>query len=218
MPRQFSLITARKAESVSTGKPLTRGGLAARTSCNIETIRYYERVGLLPPPPRSAGGHRLYGEGLIRRLNFVRRSRDLGFSIEEIRELLRLVDGGNYTCRKVEKLTRDHVRQILRKIADLRKLERVFETMAAQCSGDAVPDCPIIDALFDPDGPSLATTGPTAPVPRNERSSIDMDRRLRVKGVKGEGEAHIVHGVLESPSGTALHHDVADILSCVDLR
>ena len=90
MPRQFSLITARKAESVSTGKPLTRGGLAARTSCNIETIRYYERVGLLPPPPRSAGGHRLYGEGLIRRLNFVRRSRDLGFSIEEIRELLHL--------------------------------------------------------------------------------------------------------------------------------
>src|SRR6516164_238828 len=68
----------------------TRG----RTRCNIETIRYYERVGLLPPPPRSVGGHRLYAEGLVRRLNFVRRSRDLGFSIEEIRELLRLVDGG----------------------------------------------------------------------------------------------------------------------------
>ena len=148
MPRQFSLITARKAESVSTGKPLTRGGLAARTSCNIETIRYYERVGLLPPPPRSAGGHRLYGEGLIRRLNFVRRSRDLGFSIEEIRELLHLVDGGTYTCGEVEQQARDHIRDIRRKIADLRKLEGVFETMAAQCSGNAVPDCPIIDALF----------------------------------------------------------------------
>src|SRR5215467_1554833 len=162
MPRQFSPITARKAEAVPTGEPLTRGALAARTGCNTETIRYYERVGLLPPPPRSAGGHRLYGEGLIRRLNFVRRSRHLGFSIDEIRELLRLVDGGNYTCREVEQLARDHVREIRRKIADLRKLERVFETMAAQCSGAAVPDCPIIDALFDLDGlPHLTRTETT---------------------------------------------------------
>ena len=89
MPRQFSPTATRSGEAAGISKPLTRGGLAARTSCNIETIRYYERVGLLPPPPRSAGGHRLYGEGLMRRLNFVRRSRDLGFSIEEIRELLR---------------------------------------------------------------------------------------------------------------------------------
>jgi len=158
MLRQFSPTAARQGEGAASGKPLTRGALAARTGCNIETIRYYERVGLLPPPPRSAGGHRLYGEGLVRRLNFVRRSRDLGFSIEEIRELLRLVDGGTYTCREVEKLARDHMREIRRKIADLRKLERVFETMAAQCSGDAVPDCPIIDALFDPDGPSRQAT------------------------------------------------------------
>ena len=154
MPRQFSPTAARS------GEPLTRGALAARIGCNIETIRYYERVGLLPPPPRSAGGHRLYGEGLVRRLNFVRRTRDLGFSIEEIRELLRLVDGGNYTCREVEKLARDHVREIRRKITDLRRLERVFETMVAQCSGDAVPDCPIIDALFDPDGPPRLATRP----------------------------------------------------------
>ena len=149
MPRQFSPTAARSGEAAGISKPLTRGELAACTGCNIETVRYYERVGLLPPPPRSAGGHRLYGEGLVRRLNFVRRSRDLGFSIEEIRELLRLVDGGTYTCGEIEQLARDHVREIRRKIADLRKLEGVFETMAAQCSGDAVPDCPIIDALFD---------------------------------------------------------------------
>jgi len=100
----------------------------------------------------------------MRRLNFVRRSRDLGFTIEEIRELLRLFDGGTYTCGEVEQLARDHVREIRRKIADLRRLERVFETMAAQCSGDAVPDCPIIDALFDPDGPSQLATRPAPPV------------------------------------------------------
>ena len=86
------------------GEFLSRGELAARTGCNIETIRYYEQIDLLPPPPRSQGGHRLYGQDLLKRLNFVRRSRDLGFTLEEIRELLRLVDGGKYTCAQVEAL------------------------------------------------------------------------------------------------------------------
>ena len=152
MRHQLFPTSGRKAEAASARSGWTRGALAARTGCNIETIRYYEKIGLLPPPPRSAGGHRLYGEGLVKRLNFVRRSRDLGFSIDEIRELLRLVDGGTYTCGEVEQLARDHVRDIRRKIADLRRLQRVLETMAAQCTGDAVSDCPIIDALFDLDG------------------------------------------------------------------
>src|SRR6266481_7811979 len=121
MRRQLFPIAGRKAEAASDRGGLTRGALAARTGCNIETIRYYEKVGLLPPPPRSAGGHRLYGQDLVRRLNFVRRSRDLGFSIEEIRELLRLVDGGNYTCAQVEALALEHVQDIRRKIADLKK-------------------------------------------------------------------------------------------------
>jgi MerR family mercuric resistance operon transcriptional regulator len=141
---------------------LTRGALAAHTGCNIETIRYYERIGLLPPPPRSAGGHRLYGRDLVKRLTFVRRSRDLGFTLEEIRELLRLVGGGTYTCGEVEQLARDHVREIRSKIADLRRLQRVLEMMAAQCSGGAVPDCPIIDALFDLDGLSRPATTESA--------------------------------------------------------
>jgi len=163
MPRQLSPGGTVKADAASVGAVLTRGTLAARTGCNIETIRYYERVGLLPPPPRSAGGHRLYGHDLVRRLNFVRRSRDLGFSIEEIRELLRLVDGDTYTCAQVERLACDHVREIRRKIADLRRLQRVFETMAAQCTGGAVPDCPIIDALFASD----ALSRPPASKPAN---------------------------------------------------
>jgi MerR family mercuric resistance operon transcriptional regulator len=128
---------------------LTRGALAAQTGCNIETIRYYEQIGILPPPPRSQGGHRLYGQPLVRRLNFVRRSRDLGFNLEEIRELLRVVDGGNYTCGQVEALALKHVQDIRRKIADLKKLKVVLETMASQCSGGKIPKCPIIDALFD---------------------------------------------------------------------
>lgn len=162
MRPQFSAISGRRGKPASGGGPLTRGALAARTGCNIETIRYYEQIGLLPPPPRSAGGHRLYGRDLEKRLNFVRKSRDLGFTIEEIRELLGLVDGGTYTCAEVERLARDHVREIRRKIGDLRKLERVLETMAARCSGGAVPDCPIIDALFDPGGVASGHASPGA--------------------------------------------------------
>jgi MerR family transcriptional regulator, mercuric resistance operon regulatory protein len=129
---------------------LTRGELAARADCNIETIRYYEQVGLLPPPPRSQGGHRLYGNDLVKRLTFVRRSRDLGFTIEEIRGLLCLVDGRKYTCAEVEELATRHVGEIQRRIADLKKLKSVLETMASRCSKGKVPECPIIDALFDP--------------------------------------------------------------------
>jgi MerR family mercuric resistance operon transcriptional regulator len=128
---------------------LTRGALAAQTGCNIETIRYYEQIGVLPPPPRSQGGHRLYGQELIKRLNFIRRSRELGFALDEIRELLRLVDGHKYTCAQVETLALEHVRELGRKISDLKKLKKVLEIMAAQCTGRKVPECPVIDALFD---------------------------------------------------------------------
>jgi len=131
------------------GEVLTRGALAAMSGCNIETIRYYEQIGILPPPPRSSGGHRLYGQGLVKRLNFIRRSRELGFTLEEIRNLLHLVDGGNYTCAQVEALARTHAEDIRRKIADLKKLKAVLERIASQCRGQNIPDCPIIDALLD---------------------------------------------------------------------
>ena len=136
------------SHTVTRDKLLTRGELAVRIGCNIETIRYYEQVGLLPPPPRSRGGHRLYGQDLVKRLNFVRRSRDLGFALKEIRGLLRLVDGGKHTCAQVEAMALDHVREIRRKILDLNKLKNVLATMASQCGGNKVPDCPIIDALY----------------------------------------------------------------------
>ena len=132
----------------SQGELLTRGALAAETGCNIETIRYYEQIGILSPPPRSEGGHRLYGPDFVNRLRFVRRARDLGFTLEEIRELLALVDGGNFTCAQVEGIALAHVQEIRRKIADLSKLKKTLEAMAAQCGGGTIPACPIIDALF----------------------------------------------------------------------
>jgi len=142
--------------AIKDGKSLTRGALAARTGCNIETIRYYEQIGMLPPAPRSQGGHRLYGPDLVKRLSFIRRSRDLGFTLDEVRELLRFVDGGKYTCEQVERLAIEHVHEVDRKISDLRRLKRVLDAMIAQCSGGKVPHCPIIDTLYDPQISPLA--------------------------------------------------------------
>jgi MerR family mercuric resistance operon transcriptional regulator len=127
---------------------LTIGTLAARTGGNVETIRYYERIGLLPRPARSQGGHRLYEEGHVKRLGFVRRSRELGFTLDQIRTLLRLVDGGRYTCAQVKRITVGHLDEVRQKVADLRKIERVLRSMAAQCDRGSVPECPVIDALF----------------------------------------------------------------------
>ena len=130
------------------GDGLPIGKLAEQSGVNIETIRYYEKVGVMPAPDRTAGGYRVYGPIHVKRLSFVRRGRELGFSIDELRGLLRLVDGHNYTCAEVRALTLDHVAEIRRKIRDLRRLERVMANMAARCAGSRVPECPIIDALF----------------------------------------------------------------------
>jgi len=136
-------------------KHLHRGELARRTGCNLETIRYYEKIGLMPEPPRTAGGYRTYDRDQVKRLAFIRRSRELGFSLEEIRSLLSLVDGGDYSCGEVRDRTLGHAAEVRRKVADLRRLERTLREMAAQCSGDEVPDCPIIDVLWR-DAPGAA--------------------------------------------------------------
>jgi len=126
------------------------GELSARTDCKIETIRYYEKTGLLPEPVRSAGGYRDYGDDHLKRLSFIRRCRELGFAIEEIRGLLALVDGGTYTCNEIKQITLEHVNSIQQKIVDLKKLEKTLSQISSQCSGDGTPECPIIEALFEP--------------------------------------------------------------------
>ncbi|WBT37774.1 MerR family transcriptional regulator [Hyphomicrobium sp. DMF-1] len=123
------------------------GALSAATGVNIETIRYYEKIGLMPAPPRNEGRQRIYDAGHLKRLTFVRRGRELGFSLDQIRELLGLVRGHDLTCGDVKTMTDTHVTDIRRKVKDLKKLERVLTQLSAQCGGDAVPDCPILDAL-----------------------------------------------------------------------
>lgn len=127
---------------------LRRGELAKRTSCNVETIRYYERINLLPSPPRSENGYRRYDENHVTRLSFIRRARALGFTLDEVQSLLRLVERGHQTCAQVQELALCHSDDIQRKIEDLRRIEQALAAMASQCSGESVPECPIIEILF----------------------------------------------------------------------
>ncbi len=130
--------------------PIGIGALSRRTDCKIETIRYYERQGLLPDPPRSAGGHRIYKEDHLKRLTFIRRCRKLGFTMAQIRELLGLVDEHQYSCQDIKTLTMDHVDEIREKIGALKLLEQALLQMASECGGESIPSCPVIDALYQP--------------------------------------------------------------------
>jgi MerR family transcriptional regulator, mercuric resistance operon regulatory protein len=128
---------------------MRRGELAQQSGCNIETVRFYEKQGLLPAPPRTTGGHRDYDREHLKRLTFIRRSRELGFTLDQVRGLLGLVDGGEWTCAEVKAMTVEHSADVRRKIADLEKLAQVLDYMAAQCDGGALPECPIIDTLLE---------------------------------------------------------------------
>jgi MerR family mercuric resistance operon transcriptional regulator len=127
---------------------LSRGRLANRSGVNSETIRYYEKIGLMPDPMRSAGGHRIYERSHLKRLSFIRRTRELGFTLKEIRGLLGLVDGGGYTCAEVQDRTFVHMNDVQQKIRDLQKMQRTLKSMASKCDGGQVPNCPIVDELF----------------------------------------------------------------------
>lgn len=124
------------------------GAMSKETGVNIETIRYYERIGIMPKPDRTEGGNRQYNHDQLKRLFFIKRCRELGFSIEEIRELLQMVDREDFTCGEVHGMTMDHLTVVKKKLSDLRRLEKSLKAMAAECSKGDVPDCPVIDTLF----------------------------------------------------------------------
>jgi len=128
---------------------LTRGELAQTTGCNIETIRYYEKTGLLPDPPRTGAGYRIYTPAHVARLRFILRARALGFPMDDIRGLLGLDDGAAPSCAEVKLRTEHHLADVRAKIADLKRIERVLAQTAALCSGARVPDCPVLDALAE---------------------------------------------------------------------
>ncbi len=124
------------------------GSLSRRAGTKVETIRYYERVGLLPAPPRSAGGYRLYGIAEVKRLTFIRRARALGFSIDEVRTLLKLADERKRPCAEVRVVAEAHLRDVRAKIADLEAMERVLKATVARCAKGTGSHCPVIETLY----------------------------------------------------------------------
>jgi MerR family transcriptional regulator, mercuric resistance operon regulatory protein len=130
------------------GIHLKIGALSKQADCNIETIRYYERIGLLPVPPRTHGGYRLYGLEHLKRLNFIRRARELGFTLNEVRALLKLADDRSQSCGEVRALATAYLDDVRAKIADLRAMERVLKELIARCETGTLPECPLIEALF----------------------------------------------------------------------
>jgi MerR family mercuric resistance operon transcriptional regulator len=134
------------------------GELSRRTGCNIETIRYYERIGLMPAPPRR-GRYRSYGGDDVGRLGFVRRARELGFTLDEVRALLGLVAGGQAACAEVRTLAASHLQGVRSRIADLKRMERVLAASVLACDAGQDPGCPLIQALYADPSRLTGSTG-----------------------------------------------------------
>jgi len=128
---------------------LSIGDLAARTSCKVQTIRYYEQIGLLPKPGRSAGNQRRYGKTHLGRLAFIRHGRELGFPLDAIRELLSLSDHPEESCDVADAIARRQLEQVESRLARLNTLKTELKRMIRRCHGGRVAECRVIEVLAD---------------------------------------------------------------------
>jgi len=129
-------------------RPLSIGDLAKATGTKVVTIRYYEQIGLLPVPSRTEGNYRTFTREHERRLRFIRRCRDLGFTLDQIRDLLRLSSEENQECAEVDRITAAHLAEIEKKVADLKRLAGELRRLSKSCRGDGlIADCRIIEVL-----------------------------------------------------------------------
>ena len=124
------------------------GELAETCHCPVETIRYYEKVGLLPAPARLANGYRSYGDEHRKWLQFIVRSRDLGFSQDQVRRLTDLAHQQRPACAEVFELLDQHVSDVRQRISELRQLEKALVRLRRQCHDGTLHDCPVIDELM----------------------------------------------------------------------
>ena len=123
------------------------GELGSATATNVETVRYYEKIGLLPPPARTSANYRAYGNEHLARLSFIRRARDLGFTLEAVRGLLTLSDDKAQSCEAVDSIARIHLTEVERKITDLAALRRELDRVLGSCRQGTVAECKIIETL-----------------------------------------------------------------------
>jgi Cu(I)-responsive transcriptional regulator len=126
---------------------LSIGDLASAAGTKAETVRYYERIGLLPAPARTSGNYRAYARPHLERLSFIRRARDLGFSLDQVRALLRLADDRSQSCAEVDRIAKLHLTEVERKIADLASLGKELRQLIEQCRHGTIAECRILDAL-----------------------------------------------------------------------
>ncbi len=127
---------------------LKTGELAKRAGVNVETLRFYEREGLIPEPPRRVSGYREYPAESVRLIRFIKRAQELGFSLREVRELLALRVEPGTTCADVRHKAQEKVSDVREKIADLQAIERALNSLTASCSGEGpLTDCPILECL-----------------------------------------------------------------------
>mgnify|MGYP000256470583 CR=1 FL=1 len=131
------------------------GELSKRTKVKVPTIRYYEQIGLLPEAERSAGNQRLYSHKALERLAFIRHARDLGFTLEAIRDLLSLSDNPDQSCAAADAIAKAQLAEVESRLARLTALKAELERMVVQCAGGKVADCRGIEVLGDH---SLCTT------------------------------------------------------------
>ena len=128
---------------------LAIGTLAKRTGTKVQTIRYYEQIGILPEPGRTEGGQRRYNDSDLDRLAFVRHARQLGFTLEAIRELLDLSDNPCRSCAEVDSIAQRQLKEVKVRIARLQALEKELKRMLHECSRDTVADCRVLEVLRD---------------------------------------------------------------------
>ncbi len=146
-------------------EPLTIGALAKQAGVHVETIRYYQRRGLLDEPARPAGGIRRYGADTAARIGFIKRAQDIGFSLDEIKDLLRLERTPD--CRDARNIAERKLSTVQTRIADLRRVRRVLATLIAECDAGGERRCPIIDCLADTSTQSPPANKTKVPVRRN---------------------------------------------------
>jgi DNA-binding transcriptional MerR regulator len=125
------------------------GKLAERAATKVQTIRYYEEIGLIQPFTRTEGGHRLYSAEDIRRLKFIRHARELGFGIEEIRELLKLSDSPDMSCSAADHIANSHLAQVEIRLAKLKAMQKELKRMISECSHGRISHCRVIEVLSD---------------------------------------------------------------------
>ena len=128
---------------------LTIGTLARKTGTKVQTIRYYEQIGLMPEPERTAGGQRRYGQGELDRLSFIRHARQLGFALDAIRELLDLSDNPDRPCDEANEIAARQLQAVELRIARLEALRRELSRMLRECSGGRIADCRVLQVLKD---------------------------------------------------------------------